>query len=624
MAKLKSMFSKKYNKKYTGLDISVSSMYDYSTKESREKTAMYLLSYSQSLRSQTEKRWELMNDYYNGDHRTAIELKTMLESQGIPFQIACVQDPFLHVESQISPDIPTFEFNGRDDDIDSLRAKQREYAVQFVIDNCDVNGKNTRNERRLGKLGNAAWKVYWDSSIEVPGTMVGGDIRVDDIPIECIYPDPSALTTDDCEYMNYVYPMHIRKAARKYKDELKKLDITLSPSTILGVDNIFNSETQDNTTDNVEIFEHWYRDDEGDIACSIFINAIEIKHIEKYWLNTGIQNKSFPFVIYCKIQDENEFWDRAEIEPIIELVDAADRELAYGLLNTAMNGAGMIIMEEGTLADGASIQNRPFGITELKQGMSGSFQRVNGVSGLNAVADTITFLQNQMERTVGNFDTSMGQEPARVTTSSGIAQMNERADARKNIKKADRNTGFQRLFELVDWSCLEFYDEERMIFIGSSDKEMNKRYTKYTQGQEQMIENLDTEEGPIIFKYSSEKMAIKNERDELYFPKIDCMVQTSDSLVKSKAFSIQAIQDLIATNITPQNIELVKEYIDILGLPSRKMIKDSLDAALGVQKTEKGAPTPDDVIGQLTPEEQKTLEADPTLLNQAMQDMGGE
>ena len=205
MAKLKSFFSKSYKKKFTGLDISVASLYDYSTKESREKTAAYLLSYSQSNRGATETRWQLMTDYYNGDHRTAIDLQAMLESQGIPFQIACVQDPFLHVESQINPDIPTFEFNGRDDDIDSQRAKQREYAVQFVIDNCGVNGKNTRNERRLGKLGNAVWKVYWDSSIEVPNTVIGGDICVDDIPVECIYPDPSALTVDDCEYINYVY-----------------------------------------------------------------------------------------------------------------------------------------------------------------------------------------------------------------------------------------------------------------------------------------------------------------------------------------------------------------------------------------------------------------------------------
>ena len=315
MAKLKSMFSKSYKKKYTGLDISVSSLYDYSTKESREKTAMYLLSYSQGQRSQTEKRWELMNDYYNGDHRTAIELQQMLESQGIPFQIACAQDPFLHVESQITPEIPTFEFNGRDDDIDSLKAKQREYVVQFVVDNNDVNGKNTRNERRLGKLGNACWKVYWDSSIEVPGTQVGGDIKVDDIAIEHCYPDPSALTVDECEYFNYIYPMHIRKAARLYKKELKSLGITLSPSTMTGNnENIFNSETQDNTVDNVEIFEHWYRDDEGDISVATLINGVEIKHAEKYWIRTVMQNKKYPFIIYCKIQDENEFWDRAEIQ----------------------------------------------------------------------------------------------------------------------------------------------------------------------------------------------------------------------------------------------------------------------------------------------------------------------
>jgi hypothetical protein len=244
----------------------------------------------------------------------------------------------------------------------------------------------------------------------------------------------------------------------------------------------------------------------------------------------------------------------------------------------------------------------------------GAFQRIGGSSGLNAVADTVTFLQNQMERTVGNFDTSMGQEPTRVTTASGIAQMNERADARKNIKKADRNTGFQQLFELIDWTCLEFYDEERMIFIGAITDDLNKRYAEITQGQ--FAENMDREEGPIVFKYSSSKMAIKNNREELYFPKVDCSVNASDSLVKSKAFSIQAIQDIIATNVTPQNVELIKEYIDLLGLPSRKMIKESLDKALGIEKVDDTMPSPDDILSQLTDEERREIVGSRTYLGE--------
>jgi len=613
--KLKSMFSKSYKKKYKGLDISVSSMYDYSTKETREVTAMYLLSYAQAQRSRTETRWQLMSDYYNGDHRTAMELQAMLESQGIPFPIACVQDPFLHVESQLTPDIPTFEFNGRDDDIDSLKAKQREYVVQFVLDNNGVNGKNMRNERRLNKLGNACWKVYWDASVKIPGTLIGGDIKVDDAAIECCYPDPSALTVDGCEYFNYVYPMHVRKAARMFKKELTKLGITLAPSTTIGVENIFNSETQDNTVDNVEIFEHWYRDDEGDIALSILINGDEIRNVEKYWEKTGMQNKNFPFVMYCMIQDENEFWDRAGIEPIIELTDAADRELSYGILNTVTNGAGQVNIEEGALANDADFVNHPSAINVFKNGRINSYKKELGNSGINNIAGPIEFLQNQMERTVGNFDTSMGQEPARVTTSSGIAQINERADARKNIKKADRNTGFKQLYELIDWACLEFYDEERMIYIGSDDDALNQRYAKAVEGEPGFVENFDKEAGPIIFKYSSSKMQIETNPDELYFPKIDTTVHVSDSIVKSKAFSIQAIQEISQTQITPENVELIKEQLNLLGLPSRKLIIDALDKSFGIQKEDPTIPNPDDVLDQLKPEELAAVKADPTLLN---------
>jgi uncharacterized protein YqkB len=210
----------------------------------------------------------------------------------------------------------------------------------------------------------------------------------------------------------------------------------------------------------------------------------------------------------------------------------------------------------------------------------------------------------------------MGQEPARVTTSSGIAQINERADARKNIKKADRNTGFKQLYELIDWTCLEFYDEERMIYIGSDNDELNKRYAKVVETEEGFVENLDKEQGPIIFKYSSSDMQMKDNAEELYFPKIDTTVHTSDSIVKSKAFSIQALKEISQTPVTPENVEVVKEQIDLLGLASGKVIKDSFDTSFGVVKEDPTVPNVDDVLDQLSPSEQAAVKADPSLLNE--------
>lgn len=263
----------------------------------------------------------------------------------------------------------------------------------------------------------------------------------------------------------------------------------------------------------------------------------------------------------------------------------------------------------------------------MKDGKINSIRRLGGMNGLSSREETINFLQSQIERTVGNFDASMGKEPVRVTTSSGIAQLNERADARKSIKKADRNSGFEELFELIDWTCLEFYDDDRMIYIGASDAELNKKYAELSVQARQegipMLPNMNKQIGPIVFKYSSKNMMVRDNRNEVYFPNVDCKVYASDALSKSKAFNVQSLMDLLKVPITPQNVDIVKEYIDLLALPSRKETKENLDKSFGQAQTQESTPqeTPidiDEIISQLSPEQQEKLRQNPELIDQVI------
>lgn len=544
------------------LKIESKDLYDYSTPENAQATALYLFDYSKMKRSEQEEKWLLYQDYYEGEHHVAREVSAYLQSQGIPFAPAALQDPFVHVESQIIPDIPAFEFAGRDDDLDGMKAKQREYVVQYVLDKNQTNKKNPRNERRLGKYGNAFWKVYWDASIDVKGSVIGGDVVVIDVGVENIFPDPSATVLDDCEYINYAYPMHIRATKRKWAKELKDRNINLSTMNRNLDTEIFASDTQDVFDDTVQVIEHWYRDDEGDISCVILINDQLVKHIEKYWIETGKQNKRYPFVKYCKIEDEANFWDVSEMHNIIDLVDAAERELAYGILNATMTSNDIIVVEENALSDGQQMSNAPGAMVNVKDGKINSVRRLGGLNPMLNHVPSIQFYQDQIERTIGNFDTSMGVEPARVTTASGIAQINERADSRKSIKKAPRTAGFEDLFKLIDWTCLEFYTDERMIYIGAKGKPQ----------QPVAMGNLDLEKGPVVFNYSSNRMKADN-----YYPEVDCTVIASDALTNSKALSIQTIADLSKTPITPDNYKLIISYLELVNLPRTKEITDMLE-----------------------------------------------
>jgi hypothetical protein len=581
-----------------GVNIDKSVLYNFSTSENREATALYLYDYARMERLPWVAKWKKYDNYYNGKHDTMLSIAESNKKNDIPFIPACVQDPFMHVEAMIIPDVPDFEFNGRDDDLDSYRAKQREYVVKYILERNKIENKNTQNERRLNKLGDAFWKVYWDWHIVSPDGKQG-DIVIKDVDPSNIFPDPAAHDLSDAEYVFYVYRLHKRLTARVYSEDLKKLGMTVDD---FGGDynysdtRIYNSHTQDFRDDTVQITEFWYKDDNGDIACSILINSQEIRFIPQYWDKTHTQCKLFPFVKYGKILDENNFWDKSELESIIDLTDAADREMAYGLVNAAYTSNDMVIVEEGALADGETLNNAPGAIIHAKANRSGGIKRVGGLNAVASREGSITFLQSQIEKTIGNFDTSMGVEPARVTTASGIAQLNERADSRKDIKKADRLSGFERLYELVDWSALEFYDDNRLIFINATDGGLKQKFsqdyqTKVNEAKQAgqpippMPKNLDPNTGPIIFHYSSDNLANKknigdedNPQIETYFPRVDAVVIAGDSLTKSKAFTVQMLQQLLQTPINLENYKLVEAWIDLMNLSNRKEIKDYIEA----------------------------------------------
>ena len=557
MAKLKDTIKRAVNK-ITGTRLTQDRIYDYSTKENRENTVAHLFDYAKAHKSDIVTKWTKYDDYYNNKHVTQLEIAESCKNSGIPWIPAIIPDPFIHVESQIISDIPDFQFNGRDDDLDSEKAKQREYVVKYVMENNKIETMNTVNERRLNKLGNAIWKVCYDWNKEGHGYK--GDIVISDIDPVCLYPDPAAKDIDDCEFVDYTYRLHRRAAARIFREDLQKLGKTIDELSNGGdlSDTNALSDTQNVDDDTVQILEHWYKDDDGDIALSIMIDRTELRHIPKYWVKTGRQNKLYPFVKYCKIPDDKSFWDKSELASIIELVDAEDRELAIALLNDAMMGNDIIIQEENAMADDCIPENRPGATWKVKSSQINNVRRLGGLGEPSNRLEMIHFIREVIQETIGNFDSAQGKEPIRVTTASGIAQLNERADARKNIKKADRLAGFERLFELVDWTALEFYDDNRMIFIGAKK-----------EGEE-----------PVMFNFNSDNLREKD-GEEYYYPRVDAVVNAGDGLQKSKAFTLSALENLLKIQITPENYKIVIDMVDIMDLPNKKEIKEYLEGLFG-------------------------------------------
>lgn len=587
--------------------------YDYSDREAREATVPFLYAYAKSQKEEQTAKFKLYDDYYNNEHITQKEIAKFCENKGLPFIPAIIPDAYIHVESQIIPELPDFEFNGRDDDLDNVKAKQREYVVRYVVDNNKVEDMNTDNERQLNKLGNAFWKVAFDFDRSGPGYQ--GDIVVGAPDCAEIFPDPAGVDIDDCEFIDFSYRMHRMKVYRKFKADLDRLGISLNELCADGNfadTQIYNSQTQDINDDTLQIIEHWFRQpldgsdtreisiknpitgktqtikqkvewEAGDIACSIFIGTKEIRYIPKYWEKTGRQNKMYPFVKYCKIPVAKSFWDKSEIAPIKELIDAADREFSMMLLNDAFNANDIIVIEENALADDAETENTPGAHWKTKTGMINGVRRLGGLSSLQGgLKDTINFIRDIIKQTVGNFDVNMGDAPpGNVRTLGGLVELKEQGNKRQNIKKADRKAGFARLYELIDWTALEFYDDNRLIFLGATGETQPDQ-----QEQQEVIpgQNMDRSKGPVIFRFNSDNMRVLDAEmtdatgeAQYYYPRIDAKIDVGDGITNNKAMTLAATENISKMQITPENYKLIQGMVELMNLPNRKDIKQYLE-----------------------------------------------
>ena len=554
--------------------------YDYSTPEAREETAAALFTRARSARTAVESEWQRCNDYYNFIHDAPREALEHCREAELPWIPAGVPDPWIMVESQIDPTLPQPEFRGRDSDMDSVRARQREYAVRYIMDNNRLADMVTRNERRLLKYGDAFWKAYWDADMRC-GT-AQGDIRVADIPVDSIFPDPSIRdgTIQDGQFVDYVYRVHKVRFCQLFAAELKALG--LSPEEIceggyVDREGLFDMTTAlDEGDDTVQVLEHWFRQPfelrdgrggiipAGAVACSIQAGGRELRYIPNYWERTCRENQLFPFVHYWRIQDENRFWNKSELFPILDLVDAADRKLAMGLLNDAFMANDILLVEDGAISDGCELTNEPGAVIRTKPNRIKGVARLGGMQSAAHIRQSMEWFKEEIARTNRIYESNLGRDTVRQTTASGLAMLRSDATEQQNIKKADRNAGFERLFELLDWLALEFYDDDRMLFLGADPQ---------------------SERSAVAFRFNADALAepIPALRDEdgaevrgafMSWPRVDVTVSAGDGQIKGRQALLQALQTLSATAVTPDNWRLLAAELEILDIPGKKQIID--------------------------------------------------
>ncbi len=597
-------------------------LYDYSSLETRENTVRFLVGNSKIARSGWEEYWIKCKNYYDGEHDTTNQLRTFISNNGLPWTPSQCEDGFIHVETQIDPNVPEFEFAGRDNEYDAGKAKKREYVCRYITEANGIQKQNIKNERRLGIYGTSVWFVSWDMNARM-GEYIG-DIKISAPKVMQMFFDPNVTENiDDGEWVAFSYRMHKMKVARVYKNELKALKKDIeSFSTGFGREDTefmreeYDTATYDADDETLKISLFYFRQPQdgkkiiddvlftwqaGDIGVITLINDEEVKSVPKIWRKTGCD--MFPFSVYNRVPNDDFLYGKSEVERIKDMMDATDREMSYAQLNDAFMANDIVLMEENALADDGELPNHPGAVVKTKTGKIDAVRRLGNLSGYNkANYDAADKFRDLMQSINGNFDAYAGKEPKRITTATGLAILNDRAKSRQDLKRFDRTEGFKRLYELCDYMALEYYDDDRIIFLGASV----------------------TKEKPEQFSFNSNDYRVWDDKTEKwYYPKVDVKINVGDGLKNSKAFTVQSLSELIKTPITPQNYKIVMAYLDLINIPNKQEIKAYIEEFMKkqeqLQMAQMGGVPPkelkiQDVISQLSPEEQSELEQNPELM----------
>ena len=494
-----------------------------------------------------------MRAYYDGTHDTARRTGDFLTFVNIPWKPAELPDGYMHVESQVSPKLPDFEFSGwNSGDTDYARA--REKITRYIFDINDMERKNATNERRLGIYGSAVWKLSaYEDSYGRP------EIMVENPSPENIFPDPCASDIGECEYIGHVYRMSILRAERIFAEDMKRKGITFRE--LLRDE---KGKSLSGEEDTVEVLEWWFRQrsdgeyinangerayySRGDIALSVLICGKEVRYIPKFFTKTNYN--SFPFAIYSRIPKDGSIWGKSELEEIIPLIDAADRQLAFAQLNTAFSANDIVIYEENAFSPDSYPDNRPGAVWKLRPGMMDKVSRLGGLAGESlSHYEIVEKYRTMIKDVLGNYDYMQGDYSTRVTTATGLALLSDLAASRASVKNVCKKAGFASLCHLCDIFALEFYTDEKISLIFDGDEKAAEYLLK--------IRSAD------------------------YIPEIDVRVNIGEGVENSRSFTISALTSLIDKDVNEENYPFVRAYINAVDIPEKAEIISQLDKKFG-------------------------------------------
>lgn len=254
-------------------------------------------------------------------------------------------------------------------------------------------------------------------------------------------------TLDELEQAGYYKNL---KKLRRYVSKLEK-----SPEEVERHELAFgHTGEQDDTVDNIEVWEMWDRDGLTVMAAG---EVVIREQANPFW--HGMK----PFIALRDSLVPHEFYGKGEIEPVIKLQHALNT-----IQNQIIDNRTQVLMNmwkvTGENVDETELVYRPNGVVHL----SSEYEKVDPIvppdlTG-NAQKD-LSLIKSDIQQALGIYDYTKGAESGVNQTATGIGLVQEAANARFKHKIQLLEEGIKALGEMVLALYQQFITDEKVIRV---------------------------------------------------------------------------------------------------------------------------------------------------------------
>lgn len=407
-------------------------------------------------------------------------------------------------------------------------------AFQYTWERIKARKVVRQNIETSKLLGTAIAHVYWEESKEGrmgttvqgdPGYQFEGEMVIREIDPAMFFPDPTAFTIEDCQYIHIVErkPMEWVKKHPLFGKGLNSQDNIESTSASEDRGEIYLRDYTTEAKGLVDFHSHYEKIANGEggftYKCTYLVNDKIVHTIEK------LRPNRYPFAILYDFPQRQDFWGMSTCQFLLDNQRIINKvESIIAMIGTLMQNPQKIVSRQSGInpEEIAQYGNLP-GFTVAADG--DPTRAVHYVTPPQIPTVLFNLLENakqNIREISGLNEAYMGQNVGSLQTSSGVQSLIERATMRDRDQMYDIELYIEDLSNLIIDFMVTYYETPRMIRVmGQKQDEFEFvpfEGTKYADIEYDMFIDVSSKAPVTRARESQEAKELLNMQGQYGFP----------------------------------------------------------------------------------------------------------